>query len=129
MTLLTSVWTSMYEVFIGPNVNFPEYRAGIFSAVGLMTLLLAVVVCTIFYAALGRWKPVFHKPLHWLITLGLTAVAGFVFAWTQAAGTIASTDSYTFRFGLFNALYIALYFAVFSLLLKRVSIFAKHTPF
>lgn len=129
MTLLTSVWTSMYEAFIGPNVNFPEYRSGIFSTVGLMSLLLAIVVCAVFYAALGRWKPVFHKPLHWLITLVLTAVAGFVFAWSQAAGTIATSDSYTFSFGLFNALYVSLYFAIFSLLLKRVSIFAKHTPF
>lgn len=129
MTLLTSIWTIMYEAFIGPNVNFPEYRSGIFSTVGLMSLLLAIVVCAVFYAALGRWKPVFHKPLHWLITLVLTAVAGFVFAWSQAAGTIAMSDSYTFSFGLFNALYVSLYFAIFSLLLKRVSIFAKHTPF
>jgi hypothetical protein len=128
MTLLTSISTDMYEVFIGPNVSFPEYRDGIFSAVGLMTLLLSIAVCAVFYAMLGRWKPVFHKPLHWIIALALTAVAGFIFAWTQAAGTIASTDSYTFRFGLFNALYAALYFTVFSLLLKRVSIFAKHTP-
>ncbi len=128
MTLLTSIWTGMYEAFIGPNVNFPEYRTGIFSAVGLMTLLLAIAVCALFYAALGRWKPVFHKPLHWIVTLVLVGLAGFVFAWTQAAGTISTTDAYTFRFGLFNALYAIGYFIVFSLLLKRVSIFAKHTP-
>lgn len=128
MTLLTSFWTDMYEAFIGPNVNYPEYRDGIFSSVGLMTLLMAIVVCAIFYAALGRWKPVFHKPIHWIITLVLVAIAGFVFAYTQAKGTIAATDSYTVRFGLFNAFYAVVYFIAFSILLKRVSIFAKHTP-
>lgn len=126
--MLLSIFTSMYEALIGANPDYPEYREGIFSSVGLFTLLLALVVCIIFYAGLGRWKPVFHKPGHWVITLVLVAIISFLLAYFQAKGTLATTDSYTTRFALFNALYGVIYFIIFSLILKRFSIFAKHTP-
>ena len=126
--MLLSIFTGMYEVFIGANPDYPEYRAGIFSAVGMMTFIIAIVICALFYVALGRWKPVFHKPVHWVITLALVAVIGFVFAYMQAKGTLATSDSYTTRFALFNALYACIYFIVCSLFFKRLSIFAKHTP-
>lgn len=124
-----ALFTSLYEVFIGENPDYPEYREGIFSSVGLLTFLLAAVAAAIFYVALGRWKPVFEKPVHWFITLALTALIGFLLAYTQARGTLGATDSYTTRFALFNALYAAVYFFLFSILFKRFSIFARHTPF
>ena len=124
-----ALFTSLYEVFIGENPDYPEYREGIFSSVGLLTFLLGAVAAAIFYVALGRWKPVFEKPVHWVITLVLTALIGFLLAYTQARGTLGATDSYTMRFALFNALYAAVYFFLFSILFKRFSIFARHTPF
>jgi hypothetical protein len=124
-----ALFTSLYEVFIGENPDYPEYREGIFSSVGLLTFLLGAVAAAIFYVALGRWKPVFEKPVHWVITLVLTALIGFLLAYTQARGTLGATDSYTTRFALFNALYAVVYFFLFSILFKRFSIFARHTPF
>ena len=127
--MLLSIFTGLYEGLIGPNPDYPEYRAGIFSSVGLFTLISAIVIAAVFYAGLGRWKPVFHRTSHWFLTLVLTAVLGFLFAFLNTRGTLAMTDSYTVQFALFNALYAALYFFLFSLLFKRFSIFAKHTPF
>lgn len=124
-----ALFTSLYEVFIGENPDYPEYREGIFSSVGLLTFLLAAVTAAIFYVALGRWKPVFEKTSHWFITLALTALIGFLLAYTQASGTLGATDSYTTRFAFFNALYAVVYFFLFSILFKRFSIFARHTPF
>ena len=126
--MLLSIFTNMYELFIGSDPNNSEYRTGIFSSVGLITLIFSVALCLLFYAGLGRWKPVFHKPMHWLATLLLLAASAFAFAFAQARGVIGSTDGYTIRFALFNALYAALYFMLCSLVFKRLSIFAKHTP-
>ena len=127
--MLLSVFSSLYEVFIGENPDYPEYREGIFSSVGLLTFLLAAVLAAIFYVGLGRWRPVFEKRVHWVITLVLAALIGFLLAYTQAKGTLGATDSYTTRFALFNALYAAIYFFLFSILFKRFSVFARHTPF
>lgn len=126
--LLSSFFTNMYELFVGPNPDYPEYRSGIFSSVGLVTLIVSIVLCGIFYY-LGYIKPIFHKPVHWIITLILAIVTAFLFAYLQTRGTLTVTDSYTFRFAIFNALYAALYFFLCSILFKRFSIFAKHTPF
>ena len=124
-----ALFNSLYEVFIGENPDYPEYREGIFSSVGLMTFLLAAVTAAIFYVGLGRWRPVFEKTAHWFITLAITALLGFLLAYSQARGTLGATDSYTIRFALFNALYAVIYFFLFSILFKRFSIFARHTPF
>lgn len=51
-----ALFTSLYEVFIGENPDYPEYREGIFSSVGLLTFLLAAVAAAIFYVAIGRWS-------------------------------------------------------------------------
>lgn len=122
------MFSTLYEIFIGENPDYPEYRESIFSAVGIITIVIAGLLAAIFYLALGRWRPVWDKRVHWVITLVLAAVLGFVLAYTQATGTLGASDSYVVRFGLFNAVFAALYFLIFSLLLKRFSIFARHTP-
>ncbi len=124
-----ALFTSLYEAFIGENPDYPEYREGIFSSVGLLTFLLAAVTAAIFYVGLGRWRPVFEKTSHWIIALVLTALIAFLLALTQSRGTLGATDSYTMRFALFNALYAVVYFFLFSILFKRFSVFARHTPF
>lgn len=121
-------FSSLYETFIGANGDYPEYRESIFSSVGLITIVIGLVLALIFYVALGRWRPVWDKRGHWVLTLVLGAILGFTFAYTQTIGTIGASDSYTTRFAIFNALFAALYFVIFSLLLKRFSIFARHTP-
>ena len=124
------MFTTMYEFLIGSNED-PTYADQIFSSVGLFTLIFAVVFCLIFYLLLGRWKPIFHKLSHWIITLVIIIVISFGFALTQSKGAIGADayDAYMIKFSMANALFVAIYFFVFSILLKKASIFAKRTPF
>ncbi len=127
--MILSIFSSLYETFIGANPDYPEYRETLFSSVGLLTLLIAFGICLIFYAGFGRWKPFFHKLSHWLVTLLIVAIIGFAFAYVQSKNTLGVTDSYVTRFSIFNSIFAIVYFIIFSLLLKRISIFARRTPF
>lgn len=126
--MLLSIFSTLYELIIGENTDYPEYQAGIFDSVGLITFVIAIVVCLLFYVALGRWKAVWHTTIHWVITILLVAIVGFGFAFSQAKGEIGAYDSYMIRFAAINALYAVIYFIAFSFLFKNFSIFSKRTP-
>ena len=124
------MFTAIYEALCGVNDD-PTYSEQIFPFVGLFSLIIALVLCIIFYVGLGRWKPVWDKLRHWIISIILLAAIADVLALTQAKGAIGSDsyDAYMIKFSLINALITVVYFIIFSLLLKRASIFAKRTPF
>lgn len=127
--LLTSVFAAVYELLIGANLQSPEYRDGIFSSVGVASFLACLVICLLFYLALGRWKPLFHRTVHWVIALSATGVAGFGIAYAFTGSEIGMIDGYALQFASTNTFYTVVCFCILSLLLKRFSIFAKHTPF
>ena len=119
----------MYELLIGLNPNYPEYRDGIFDTAGLVTLLVAIALCALFYVALGRWRGVWYTTTHWFITVALCALVGFGIAYGMATAALNVADAYVVRFALINGIYLALFFVVFSFLFKNFSIYAKRTPF
>ncbi|HEY5408524.1 MAG TPA: hypothetical protein VIJ92_15630 [Ginsengibacter sp.] len=127
--MLLSIFSTLYETLAGENPNYAEYRESIFTSVGWLTLITVFIISLIFYVGFGRWKPFFHKLSHWIITLIIVAILGFLFAFMLSRSELGITDSYVIRFSFFNAIYAVIYFIIFSLLLKRVSIFAKRTPF
>lgn len=127
--MLLSVFSTLYELVIGENSSYPEYQENIFSPVGIYTIALTLLIAIIFYVVLGRWKPIFHKLLHWVITLLVVAVSSFCLAFFFSRDIIGATDSYTIMFAAINLLYGLIYFCLFSFALKRTSIFAKSTPF
>lgn len=119
----------LYELLAGKNED-PVFANDVYPAVGLFTLLGAFVFALVFYLALGRWKPVWDKLKHWIVTLVILVGIAVFFALTQAKGATGEDyDAFMYRFSLVNALVAALYFVLFSLLLKKASIFAKRTPF
>lgn len=119
----------LYELLAGKNED-PVYATDVFPLVGLFTLLFVLVITIVFYLALGRWKPVWDKFIHWIITLIFITGIAVYFALSQAKGATGEDyDAFMYRFSLVNALIAALYFFVFSILLKKTSIFAKRTPF
>jgi len=124
------MFVTLYELILGPN-NDPIYADEIFTPVGFLTLLATLVAAALFYLLLGRWKPVFDKLPHWLILLAVVAILAFAYALTYALGRTGAdeSDGYMQGFAAMNAVYAALYFFLFSLALKRFSIFAKRTPF
>ncbi|AQG78306.1 hypothetical protein [Spirosoma montaniterrae] len=124
------MFTTLYELFLGQN-NDPIYVDEIFTPVGTITLLVALILALVFYLGLGRWRSVFHRVPHWVITLVVLLIFAFAYAiWYALDRTGADdTDSYMTGFGGINALYAAIEFFVFSIALKRFSIFARRTPF
>jgi len=126
------MFTFLYELLCGQSDSIdPAYTTDVYPSVGLFTLLFALVFALVFYLALGRWKPIWDKLKHWIVTLILLAVVAVFFALTQAKGATgeSSYTSFMYKFSLVNALYAIIYFIIFSLLLKKASIFASHTPF
>lgn len=126
--MLLSIFSTLYEALIGENAENPEFRDHLFSSVGLFTLLTAAAICFVFYILLGRWKSVWYTKAHWGITVLLCGIAGFTLAFVLTKNDLGDWDSYIIRFALFNALFAAIYFVIFSFLLKPFSIFSKRTP-
>lgn len=127
--MLLSIFSTFYEITTGENSNVPEYQDGIFDLVGIFTLVLSIVMCLVFYVALGRWRQVWYRGIHWVITLILVALFAFGFAFVYSKSVIGSSDGYMFGFSFVNALYASIYYFGFSFLFKKFSIFSKHTPF
>ncbi len=124
------MFTTLYELLLGQN-NDPVYADTIFTPVGVMTLLVTLVLAAVFYLLLGRWRAVFHHTGHWVITLVIVAIFAYAYAVYYALDqtNLPETDSYMQGFGGVNLLYALIEFVLFSVLLKRFSIFAKRTPF
>ena len=123
------MFSVLYELLGGKNDN-PAYANTIYSSVGLFTLIIALVFAVVFYLLLGRWRPIWDKQKHWLVTIVALAVIAFSMALSLAKGaTGEEVDAYMVTFSLINAVYAVVYFIIMSFLLKRASIFAKRTPF
>ncbi len=124
------MFTSFYELFLGQN-NDPAFSDRIFTPVGITTFLVSLGGAVVFYGLLGRWKPVFHRVSHWVVSLAGTLLFAYFYAvWYAKDATDApDADSYMTGLGGVNVLLAALLFFGFSLLLKNISIFAKRTPF
>jgi len=123
------MFTSIYETLCGTNDD-PVYATDVYPNVGLFTLVFALVFALIFYLLLGRWKPVWDKLSHWMITLLILIGIAFYLALSQSkSSTGEDADSFMYKFSLVNAILALVYFVIFSILLKKTSIFAKRTPF
>ena len=127
--MLLSIFSSLYEVIIGENADFPEYRDGIFDSVGLITIFIAIAFCLLFYIVLGRWKEIWYTTLHWAVTIIIVAAVCFGFAFYQAKGQLGDFDSYLIRFSIINIFWGCIIFIFLSFGLKHFSIYARKTPF
>ncbi|WP_428662986.1 hypothetical protein [Runella sp.] len=121
----------IYEWILGEDEDADTYRELVFQPVFLITIGVCLVLALVFYVGLGRWKPVFHKTIHWVIMLLIAFVFAFVFAINQALDATEADeyDNYMYSFGAVNVGYTFILFCLFSLLFKRFSIHAKYTPF
>lgn len=127
--MLLSIFSNLYQLISGAHHSVPDYVSEVYDNVGVPTLIIVVLITAIFYLLLGRWKPVFFKTGHWIFTLLLTTIIAGVFAFTSALKVIGEYDSYMLRFSLMNGILAAVVFFILSIVLKRLSIFAKRTPF
>ena len=126
--MLLSIFSALYELVCGVNKNYPEYRQQIFNSVGLLTVIIALAICIIFYVVLGRWKMVWYNNVHWGFTIVICAVICFLLAFLTTKNVLGLVDGYLWLFAIFNAVYSVIYFVIFSFLFKKFSIFSKRTP-
>ena len=123
------MFKTLYELLTGPYPD-PAYGTEVYPFVGFFTLLAALGFAIIFYLVLGRWKPIWDKLAHWVLTLVLLLGLAFYLAVSQSIhATGEDADAFVYKFAMVNALYAFIYFIIFSLLLRKTSIFAKRTPF
>ncbi|RIV18126.1 hypothetical protein DYU11_29670 [Fibrisoma montanum] len=124
------MFTALYELFIGKNPD-PTYRNAVFTSVGTLTLLIMLVLAALFYLLLGRWRAVFHRTSHWILSLVIALIIGFSLAISYAKDATGepSADSYMYGFAGVNLLWALIVFVGASALFRRGSVYARHTPF
>lgn len=128
--MFLSVFASLYELILSTHQDYSdEFETNIFPAVGIITFVIAIVFCLLFYVVLGRWKNIWYSVTHWVITIVIVAAIGFGLAIMQAKNAIELFDNYILLFALYNALFAAVVFIAFSFLFKNFSIFSRRTPF
>ena len=123
------MFQALFELLAGRNAD-PSYATDVYPSVGLFTLIMSLGFAVVFYILLGRWKPIWDKLVHWLVTIVILAICASIMAVHQAkTGTGGEGDAYMYTFSVVNAFYAVLCFIIFSFLFKKASIFAKRTPF
>ena len=127
--MFLSIFSTLYELVIGENADYSEYVDSIFTGVGILTFVISVLFCLVFYVILGRFTNIWYNTVHWSITIAILAVLAFAYALVQSQNVLGFADAYTYQFAAFNALYAALYFVGFSFLFKNFSIHSRKTPF
>lgn len=128
--ILLDLFISLYEWFIGPAPSGRDFQNA-FEGVGMLTVVSSIGFALIFYIWLGRWKPVWFKMSHWLITLGIIGALCFGLAIIQSKFDVIGfvLDGYVIKFALINAIFSAIVFFLSSIALKRYSKFSKFVPF
>src|SRR5690242_11071246 len=112
------MFTGLYELLCGKNDD-PIYASEVYPNVGLFTLVFAIVFAIIFYLLLGRWKPVWDKVSHWIISLIILMGVAFYLALSQSkSATGEEADSFMYKFAIINAVIVLIYFFIISILLK-----------
>jgi hypothetical protein len=130
--MLPGFFKFIYQLFLSapqPPQSRPIYWNEIFPTVGLVTVLSALAMMLIFYYVINHWLPIafFRKAWHWVLFMVISAVIGFAYAVNYAHGKEVEGD-YVYNFAAVNALYGALFYLIFSFLLRRWSRGASTTP-
>ena len=123
-------WDDATNSFIAANDRFP--------AIFLYTIGFAVLTMVMFYFIVNH--PRQNKLLHWLISLAVTALFGYLFGYNIVAYDIYNSNiatslapyissSNAIMFGVYNAVICMLWFFIFSVIFRRWSRNCKHIPF
>ena len=132
-------FNSLYTTSIGLLYDrktplYGLYKAEIFNAVGLYTLLTALGLVLVFYYVFNHAVPALthrglYRPSHWLLVLLGAAGLGALLAWRVSLQQGATPDPYLRYFIIANTVVAALWFVLLSLGLKWGSNQARRTPF
>lgn len=125
----------LYSFTLPQGYAYQEaFTNDVFPTVGIVSLLFCLVECLGFYILINRFTDKLDQLWHWAIFLMGVVIFGAVFAFVIANNCLVVDNSdleaqVPVLFYVMNALYCAIYFFVFSILLKRASKFATKIPF
>lgn len=125
--IFNDLFEFIYELILGRN-NDPAFRQSIFLNIGLVSSVLVILISAIFYFLLGKWKAVWYNLTHWLITLLLVVLLTLGYL-VKICSDVTTIDGYVWGFAAVNSIYVMIFFFLFSVVMKRFSIFSKYTPF
>ncbi len=130
-TFFTSLYSALISIFQSQRpADFGLYKTDLFSLVGWSTLGVALLLVVAFYYVFNSaLRTGMFRTTHWVLTLALAAGLGALLANTLSKSHGAEGSSYLGYFMVVNMLVAALWFLVFSVLLKRWSTYARTTPF
>ena len=147
--MFQQLFTSLYEALLGlpePAMLTQAFENSIFPGVGLATLFgIGLLGALFFYLVLNRLMTTpYYQTKHWLVMLLVLALLAAGLAWWQArtvvyevldgrgvvipAGSESSYSRYVLGFAVVNALFGALFFVVWSFIVKGLSPNARVTP-
>jgi hypothetical protein len=145
--MFQKLFTTLYQALLGtaePSSLIPVYQKSIFPGVGLGTLFgVALGAALLFYVIFNRVLTTsFYKTSHWFIMLLLTAIGSAILAYSQARSVVYASldgetlgaveksayDRYVLGVLVVNALYGALFFILWSFVVKPLSVSARTTP-
>ena len=130
-TLFSSLYSALISIFQSQRpTDYGLYKTDLFSLVGWSTLGVALLLVLVFYYVFNSaLRTGMFRTTHWVLTLALAAGLGAFLANSLSKGHGAEASTYLGYFMVVNMLVAALWFLIFSVLLKRWSTYARTTPF
>ena len=130
-TLFTNLYSALISIFQNQRpADYGLYKTDLFPLVGWSTLGVSLLLVLVFYYLCNSMlRTGMFRTTHWALTLALAAGLGTFLAYNLSTGHGAETGSYLGYFMVVNMLVAALWFVLFSVLLKRWSTYARTTPF
>ena len=147
--MFQKLFTSLYEALLGlpePAMLTAAFENSIFPGVGLATLFgIGLLGALFFYLVLNRLlTTALYQTKHWFLFLLLFAAGSGLLAWFQARsvvyevlatkgvvippGSESAYSRYVLGFAFVNVLFGALFFVLWSFIVKGLSPNAKVTP-
>ena len=130
-TFFTSLYSALISIFQSQRpADYGLYKTDIFAAVGWSTLGVALLLVLAFYYVFNSaLRTGMFRTTHWVLTLALAAGLGVALAHHFSTSHGAESSTYLGYFMVVNMVVAALWFLLFSVLLKRWSTYARTTPF
>jgi uncharacterized protein with PQ loop repeat len=129
--MFTNLYSALISIFQGQRpADYGLYKTDLFPLVGWSTLGVSLLLVLAFYYVFNSaMRTGMFRTTHWVLTLALAAGLGTFLAYNLSSGRGAESSSYLGYFMVVNMLVAALWFFLFSILLKRWSTYARTTPF
>jgi hypothetical protein len=125
----------LYSYTLGQSFNYLEqFSSDVFLVVGIVSLVVALALCLIYYLIINRMTDKAAQLVHWIVFLVLAILICGVHALVTGTNYMVDVANdvdtpLPILFWLMNAIYGGVYFFLLSILFKKASKYATKVPF